>query len=165
MTLGKSGSLVLRLAGALALALCLFPCTASSADSPGRAAVKSTAVPGKGRLYVFREIEGFGADIDDYVTVNRVPVQRVRPGTGFYCDVSPGVYHIGVSHHKTQVLEVPVAAGQCQYIRVSLHYLGGESPRGGSIPPNQLFEELLLDPSFGSERLETYDLNHATCQP
>ena len=92
---------------------------------------------GIGRLYVFREIGSFGADIDDDVTINGVPVQRIRPGTGFYCDVRPGSYVMRVLRHKADSLNLSVASGQSQYICVMLHELGGVSPRGGApIPIN-----------------------------
>ena len=90
---------------------------------------------GMGRLYVFREIGSFGADIDDDVTINAVPVQRLRPGMGFYCDVRPGSYVVSVLRHKTNSLNVSMASGQSQYLCVMLHRLGGVSPRGGSLIP------------------------------
>jgi hypothetical protein len=78
-----------------------------------------SAMPsGMGRLYVFREIGSFGADIDDDVTINGIPVQRLRPGTGFYCDVRPGSYLVSVVRHKADSLSLSVASGQSQYIYV-----------------------------------------------
>src|SRR5260370_37466277 len=99
---------------------------------------------GKGRIYVFREVRSFGAHIDDYVTINGVPVQRVGPGTGFYCEVTPGDYVISVFRHKTYPLKVSVAAGQRQYICVMLHHLGGVAPRGGAPTFDQSFHVRLL---------------------
>jgi hypothetical protein len=103
--------------------LCWSPGAASAQQLPPDGAVareQNTIAGGMGRLYVFRQIRSFGAHIDDYVTINGVAVGRVSPGTGFYCDLSPGDYMIGVLSHKTYPLKVPVAAGQRQYICVML---------------------------------------------
>jgi len=124
-----------------------------------------SAMPsGMGRLYVFREIGSFGADIDDDVTINAVPVQRLRPGMGFYCDVRPGSYVVSVLRHKTNSLNVSMASGQSQYLCVMLHRLGGVSPRGGSLTSDQSFEVHKLEPGYGAQRIQEYRLIHATCR-
>ncbi len=119
---------------------------------------------GKGRIYVFREVRSFGAHIDDYVTINGVPVQRVGPGTGFYCEVTPGDYVISVFRHKTYPLKVSVAAGQRQYICVMLHHLGGVAPRGGALTSDQSFDVRLLEPGYGAQLVKKYRTNEAKCQ-
>jgi hypothetical protein len=116
-----------------------------------------------GRLYVFRPIRSFGAHIDDYITVNGIPVRRVTAGTGFYCDVSPGDYVIGVARHQTYPLKVSVAAGQPRYVCVMLHHLGGVAPRGGALTSDQSFEVRLLEPGYGSQRAHEYHLTQANC--
>ena len=119
-----------------------------------------SAMPsGMGRLYVFREIGSFGADIDDDVTINGIPVQRLRPGAGFYCDVRPGSYVVGVLRHKADSLNLSVASGQSQYICVMLHELGGVSPRGGALTSDQSFEVHKLEPGYGAQRIQEYRLN------
>jgi hypothetical protein len=124
-----------------------------------------SAMPsGMGRLYVFREIGSFGADIDDDVTINGIPVQRLRPGAGFYCDVRPGSYVVGVLRHKADSLNLSVASGQSQYICVMLHELGGVSPRGGSLTSDQSFEVHKLEPGYGAQRIQEYRLTYATCR-
>ena len=124
-----------------------------------------SAMPsGMGRLYVFREIGSFGADIDDDVTINGIPVQRLHPGAGFYCDVRPGSYVLGVLRHKADSLNLSVASGQSQYICVMLHELGGVSPRGGSLTSDQSFEVHKLEPGYGAQRIQEYRLIHATCR-
>jgi hypothetical protein len=125
---------------------------------------QSTMPGGMGRLYVFREIGSFGAVIDDDVTINGVPVQRLRPGTGFYCDVRPGSYVVSVLRHKAAALNLSVASGQSQYICVMLHELGGVSPRGGALPSDQSFEVHKLEPGYGAQRIQEYRLTHATCR-
>jgi hypothetical protein len=119
---------------------------------------------GMGRLYVFREIGSFGADIDDDVTINGIPVQRLRPGTGFYCDVRPGSYLVSVVRHKADSLNLSIASGQSQYICVMLHELGGVSPRGGSLTSDQSFEVHKLEPGYCAQRIQEYRLTHATCR-
>lgn len=104
---------------------------------------------GMGRLYIFRPIRSFGAHIDDYITVNGAPVHRVTPGTGFYCDVSPGDYVIGVAHHKAYPLKVSVAAGQHRYVCVMLHHVGGVAPRGGRLLPISHSMFVCSNPSMG----------------
>jgi hypothetical protein len=144
-----------------------FPYAASAQELPSEKLVphaQSTMPSGMGRLYIFRGIRSFGAHIDDYVTINSVPVQRVSPGTGFYCDVSPADYVIGVSRHKTYPLKVSVAPGQRQYIYVALHHLGGVGPRGGALTSDQSFDVRLLEPGYGSQRVQEYRLIQANCQ-
>ena len=117
-----------------------------------------------GRLYVLRGVRSFGAYIDDYVTINGVPVQRVTPGSGFYCDISPGNYVIGLWRHKNEPLKVAVMPGQQQYVSVRLHPLGGVSSRGGAITSDQTFDIRLLDPGFGAKRVLKYHMTEANCQ-
>jgi hypothetical protein len=132
---------------------------------PASAQESQSAMPGgMGRLYVFREIGSFGADIDDDVTINGIPVQRLGPGTGFYCDVRPGSYVVGVLRHKADSLRLSVASGQSQYICVMLHELGGVSPRGGALTSDQSFEVHNLEPGYGAQRIQEYRLTHATCR-
>jgi len=113
---------------------------------------------------VFRGIGSFGADIDDDVTINGIRVQRLRPGTGFYCDVRPGSYAVSVLHHKADSLNLSVASGQSQYICVMLHEAGGVSPRGGGLPSDQSFDVHKLEPEYGAVRIREYRLVHATCR-
>jgi hypothetical protein len=120
---------------------------------------------GMGRLYVFREVRSFGAHIDDYVTIDGLPVHRVTPGTGFYCDVRPGNYVIGVARHKTYLLRLSVAAGQCEYICVMLHAQGGVAPRGGALTSDQSFDVRLLEPNYGMQRVGEYRMTEAKCEP
>jgi hypothetical protein len=120
---------------------------------------------GMSRLYVFRPIRSFGAHVDDDVTVNGVPVHRLTPGTGFYCDLPPGDYVIDVASHKTSPLKVSTAAGQPSYVSVMLHPQGGVSPRGGALPSDQSFDVRLLEPDFGAHRTHEYPLTRATCRP
>jgi hypothetical protein len=117
-----------------------------------------------GRLYVLRGVRSFGAHIDDYVTINGVPVQRVTPASGFYCDISPGNYVIGVWRHKNEPLKVAVMPGQQQYVSVRLHPLGGVAPRGGAITSDQTFDIRLLDPGFGAKRVLKYHMTEANSQ-
>jgi len=128
------------------------------------AACAQQVPPGVGRLYVFREVRSFGGHIDDYITINGVRVHRVTPGTGFYCDLKPGIYAIGVLQHKTNPMQVSVAIGQSQYVSVMLHKLGGVSQRGGGITPDQSFVVRLLEPDYGAQRMREYHMVSATCQ-
>ena len=153
---------------ALVLSICGAPYAASAQKLPSdkHVAQEPSEMPrGMGRLYVFRVVSSFGAHIDDYVTVNGVPVERVRPGNGIYCDVRPGDYVIGVLRHKTYPLKVSVAARQRQYICVMLHHLGGVSPRGGALTSDQSFDVRLLEPGYGAQRLRGYRITPANCQP
>jgi hypothetical protein len=152
---------------ALVLSLCGVRCAASAQNLPSdkRVAEGQSEMPGgMGRLYVFRVVSSFGAHIDDYVTINGVPVQRVGPGNGFYCNVSPGDYVIGVARHETYLLKVSVAAGQRQYICVMLHHLGVVAPRGGALTSDQSFDVRLLEPGYGAQRMQGYRLTGANCQ-
>jgi hypothetical protein len=119
---------------------------------------------GMGRLYVFRMVRSFGAHIDDYVTIDGVPIRRVSPGSGFYCDINPGNHAIGVWRHKNRPLKLSVAPGQRQYVCVILHHLGGVAPRGGALTFDQAFDIRLLDPGFGAERVQQYRMTEANCQ-
>jgi hypothetical protein len=117
-----------------------------------------------GRLYVFRPIRSFGAHLDDYVTVDGIPVHRIAPGTGFYCDLSPGEYVISVAGHKTSPLEVTLTAGQASYVCVMLHHQGGVSPRGGALTSDQSFDVRKLEPEYGAQRAHEYSLTRETCR-
>jgi hypothetical protein len=163
---GNKSRPALRKALATAVALWLYAAIASaqnlSSSNPGG---HSTAPAATGRLYIFRPIRSFGADIDDYVTVNGLKVQRIDAGTGFYCDVTPGVYLLGVFRHEGPILKVSVAPGQRIYILVDLHHLGGVAPRAGTLTPDQSFDDWVLEPSFGAQRVREYHLTRAQCQP
>ncbi|MBV8774769.1 MAG: hypothetical protein JO166_20910 [Deltaproteobacteria bacterium] len=143
-----------------------WPALAQQSLSHNAAAHEGGALPaGMARLYVFREVRSFGAHIDDYVTIDGLPVHRVTPGTGFYCDLRPGNYVIGVARHKTYPLRLSVAAGQREYICVMLHTQGGVAPRGGALTADQPFDVRLLDPNYGKERVEEYRMTEAKCEP
>jgi hypothetical protein len=117
-----------------------------------------------GRLYVFRPVRSFGAHIDDYIMVNGLPVQRVKPGTGFYCDVSPGDYVIHVHGHQSDHLKVSVKPGQRLYICVMLHPRDGVTPRRGALTSDQSFDVRLLEPAYGEQRVKQYPLTHGSCR-
>jgi hypothetical protein len=120
---------------------------------------------GMGRLHVFRPIRSFGAHIDDYITINGVRVHQLTPGTGFYCDVPPADYVIGIARHKTIPRKVSVAVGQSRYICVMLHHLGGVAPRSGALTSDQSFDVQLLEPNYGAKRIQGYRMTQADCQP
>ena len=126
---------------------------------------KSVIAAGKGRLYVFRPIRSFGGHIDDYITINGVPVHQLTAATAFYCDVSPADYVIGVARHKTNLKKVSVAAGQSRYICVMLHHLGAVAPRSGALTSDQSFDVRLLELNYGAKRIQGYRLIQANCQP
>lgn len=154
-------------AAAIFVAVCASFYAASAHDGPSTKTTvqrQPAMSGGMGRLYVFRPIRSFGAHIDDYITVNGVPVRLVTPGTGFYCDVPAGDYVIGVVRHKTYPLKVSVTAGQTRYVCVMLHHLGGVAPRGGALNSDQSFDVRLLEPDYGAERVEQYPLTRAKCQ-
>jgi hypothetical protein len=152
-----------------AVGLSLLRCTAFSAWAQDSR--MSTQEPGKlttngtGRLYVFRMVKSFGAHLDGDVAVNGAPVQRVSPGSGFYCDVTPGSYTIDVLDHKTKPLKVLVKAGQHQYLCVMLHHVIAGSPRSGGLTSDQVFEIRLLDPEYGARRIVEYHLSQVKCVP
>ena len=125
---------------------------------------ESPVANGTGRLYIFRPIRSFGAHIDDYVTVDGIPVHRLAPGTGFYCDLAPGKYAISVAGHKTTPLEVSLAAGQASYVCVMLDPQGGVSPRGGALTSDQSFVLRKFEPEFGAQRAREYSLTRETCK-
>jgi hypothetical protein len=164
----KIGADYLVTIGAILLSLYWPPDAALAQQSaPNNASSRgpSATANGKGRLYVFRMIRPYGAHIDDDVTINGVPVHSLSPGTGFYCDLSPGDYVVGVFRHKARARTVPVAAGQRQYICVMLHHLGGVAPRGGALTSDQSFEVRLLRQDYGAERVQEYRITHADCTP
>ena len=118
-----------------------------------------------GRLYVFRGIRALGAHVADYVTLNGAPVQRVSPGGGFYCDLKPGTYAISMFRHKANAATVPIAAGQRQYVYVSVRELGATSPRGGATAADLSFDVRVLDPAYGEKRAGEYKLTRSSCEP
>jgi hypothetical protein len=91
-------------------------------------------------------------------------VHLITPGTGFYCDVSPGHYVMGVARHKTYPLKVSVAAGQPRYVCVMLHHLGGMAARGGALTSDQSFDVRLLEPDYGARRVHEYPLAQTNYQ-
>ena len=149
-----------RAAGTLLALLLLISHSAKIAS-----AQESPPPAGMGRLYVFRGLRTFGAHIEDYVTLDGTPVQRISPGGGFYCDVAPGTYSISVSPTKANIATVPVAAGQSQYVSVSLRESGGMSPRCGPSGMGQSFDVRLLEPAYGARRVSEYRLAKGTCSP
>ena len=126
--------------------------------------LESAIANGMGRLYIFRPIRSFGAHIDDYITVDGIPVHRLAPGTGFYCDLAPGQYVISVAGHKTSPLEVSLTAGQASYVCVMLHPQGGVSPRAGALTSDQSFVVRKFEPEFGAQRAHQYPLTRETCK-
>jgi hypothetical protein len=120
---------------------------------------------GMGRVYVFRGIRALGAHIADYVTLNGAPVQRVSPGGGFYCDLKPGNYTIGMYRHKSTPAVVPIAAGQQQYVYIAVREQGAASPRGGAAQIDLGFDVRLLDPAYGAKRASEYTLSRSSCEP
>jgi hypothetical protein len=125
---------------------------------------ESAITNGMGRLYIFRPISSFGAHIDDYITVDGVPVHRLAPGTGFYCDLAPGQYVISVAGHKTSPLEVSLAVGQASYVCVMLDHQGGVSPRGGALTSDQSFVVRKFESEFGAQRAREYPLSRESCK-
>jgi len=141
--------------------------SAVAQESPSKklgAPQESPIANGTGRLYIFRPIRSFGAHIDDYITVDGIPVHRLAPGTGFYCDLAPGEYVISVARHKTSPLRVSLAAGQASYVCVMLHPQGGVSPRGGALTSDQSFVVRKFEPEFGAQRAHQYPLTRETCK-
>jgi hypothetical protein len=142
------------------------PALAQQSVSHNSVTYERGALPiGMGRIYIFRVVRSFGAHIDDYVTINGLPVHRIAPGAGFYCDVRPGNYVIGVARHKTHMLRLSVAPGQDQYIDVILHTQGGVAPRAGALTADQSFDIRLVEPRYGMQRVREYYLTEAKCQP
>ena len=125
---------------------------------------ESALANGMARLYVFRPIRSFGAHIDDYITVDGIPVHRLAPGTGFYCDLAPGQYVISVAGHKTSPLEVSLKVGQASYVCVMLHPQGGVSPRAGALTSDQSFVVRKFEPEFGAQRAHEYPLTRESCK-
>jgi len=153
---------------AMLLMVCESQCPALAQESLSHnsATEEESALPTEmGRLYVFREVRSFGAHIDDYVTIDGLAVHRITPGTGFYCDVRPGDYVIGVARHKTNLLRLSVAAGQRQYVSVRPHPQAGVAPRGGALTSDQPFDVRLLEPAYGMQRVREYRLTEAKCRP
>lgn len=150
---------------AMFLTMCAAADAASAQElAPSKPVIQEQNAASGGRLYFFRPIRSYGAHIDDYITVNGISVNRLTPGAGFYCDVPPGDYEIGVARHKTNPMKVSVAAGESHYICVMLRHLGGVAPRGGALTSDQSFELRLLQPGYGAERIREYHLSQANCQ-
>ena len=159
------------LVNALTIAMLLIaygsqcPALAQESVSHNSATHEGGVLPaGMGRLYVFREVLSFGAHIDDDVTIDGLPVHRITPGSGFYCDVRPGNYVIGVARHKTHLLRLSVAAGQREYVCVMPHTQAGVAPRGGAPTSDQSFDVRLLEPAYGAQRALEYRLVQTTCR-
>src|SRR5260221_2952024 len=72
---------------------------------------EATAAPAKGRIYIFRMVRSYGAHIDDSVTINGASIQKITPGNGIYCDVTPGDYIVGLAQRKAQPIKASVCAG------------------------------------------------------
>jgi hypothetical protein len=135
----------------------------SPVKKPG--APQESPIPtGMGRLYIFRPVASFGAHIEDYITVDGIPVRRVAPGSGFYCDLSPGEYVISVASQQTSPLKVSLAAGQASYVCVMLHHRGGVSPRGGALTSDQTFVVRKFEPEHGARRAHEYPLTRENCK-
>jgi len=148
--------------------LLLLACTTTRAqEAPREEHVPTPAAPaaGMGRLYVFRGIRPFGAHIADFVTLNGTPVQRVSPGDGFYCDLKPGSYTIGMYRHKAASATLSIAAGRQQYVYVSVREQGGGSARGGAAAIDLAFNVRMLDPAYGAGRASEYRLFKSSCEP
>lgn len=136
-------------------------------ESPSKRPVAQEEGPiadGMGRLYIFRPIRSFGAHIEAYITVNGIPVHRVAPGSGFYCDLPPRDYVISVAGHKTSQLEMSVAPGHASYVCVMLQHQGGVSPRGGALTSDQSFVVRQFEPENGAQRAHEYPLTRQNCK-
>ena len=118
----------------------------------------------KGRIYVFRMVRSSGAHLNDVLTIDGVEVQRISPGNGIFCDVTPGEHLLGLAQDKVRPLKVLVEAGQPQYVCVMLQHQKGSSLRSGAISSDQSFKIQLLDPAYGSERLKEYHVTRANCE-
>jgi hypothetical protein len=163
---------VFALANVLACLVLPARCAAADASSArelpsGKAAAQDqAAIPdGMARLYVFRPIRSYGGHIEDYITLNGVRVHRLAAGSGFYCDVHPGDYVIGVASHQSYPAKVSVAAGQSRYVCVMLHRSGAVAPRAGALTSDQAFDVHVLESGYGAERAHEYRLTRANCQP
>jgi hypothetical protein len=169
----KSNSASIVISSLLTIALALLSFDASRHPLSAQEVAKdksvspgpSTIPNGMGRLYIFREVRSFGAHIDDDVTIDGVPVARLGPGMGFFCDVRPGSYEVSVLRHKSESLKLSVESGQSQYVCVMLHKLGGGAPRSGAITSDQSFEVHQLEPDYGAKRIREYRLVPVTCRP
>jgi hypothetical protein len=161
-------SLVIVLAGLSLFARCTSADNAAErelASAKANIEREGTFSPGMGRLYVFRPIRSFGAHISDYITFNGVQVHQLTPGTGFYCDVRPAAYVIGIARHKSNLRKVSVEACQSRYICVMLRHQGGVAPRSGALTSDQSFDVRLLKPDYGAKRIKEYRITQANCQP
>ncbi len=118
-----------------------------------------------GRLFVFREVPAYGPDTEDYVTVNGARVGRAIAGSGFYCDLSPGEYLVGIAGHRSAPLvKVSIGLAKSQYLGVVLRHTGGVALRSGSVNSDQRLEVRLLRPFYGAQRVREYSLFEVTCQ-
>ncbi len=156
------------LGGAMLPARCAAADVSSTLESRsgGTAAQDEGAIPaGMARLYVFRPVRSYGAHVDDYITINGVPVHRLAAGGGFYCDIHPGQYVIGVARHQSYPAKVSLDCGQARYVCVMLHRFGGVAPRAGALTSDQSFDVRLLEPGYGAERAHQYRLTRANCHP
>jgi hypothetical protein len=61
-------------------------------------------------------------------------------------------------------LKVSIAAGQKQYVAVTLRHSGGVSPRCGGLTSDQTFDLRLVQPEYGVRRAHEYRLFQADCQ-
>jgi hypothetical protein len=157
----------LALVAAAVLLMCGVPHAVLAFETPSSKPAlhgQDASAGGMSRLYVFRPVRSFGAHIDDYIAINGLPVQRIRPGRGFYCDVSPGSYVIYVLGHKSDHLKVSARPGQRLYICVMLHPLGEATPRAGALTSDQSFDVRLLEPAYGEQRVKEYQLTKESCQ-
>lgn len=87
----------------------------------------------KGRIYIFRMVRSAGVPLDDVLTIDGVPVQRISPGNGIFCDVTPGEHLLGLVHDKAHPLKVLVKAGEPKYVCVMLQHQKGSSLRSGAL--------------------------------
>ena len=116
------------------LAVTLLPASAASAQE---AAPGATANPNMGTIVFFREKKFAGAAVGYKVRENDVELGRLRNGTYFAIQATPGQHQYTVHSEAKDILTLEVDAGETYYVQggVTIGVLAGRpnlSPSDGA---------------------------------
>jgi Protein of unknown function (DUF2846) len=122
MHAGKRTGASLTLWALLALLVLLQGCAATGPKGTEMAGRLGDLPEGYGRIVFFRSASLAGAAVQPEIRLDGQVVGRSIPGGFFYVDAKPGKHTASSSTEATSTVEIPVLAGQTQYVRSAISF-------------------------------------------
>jgi len=121
--------------------------------APSEPVVISPPPADKARLYVYRDATVYGSQVWTEVSLDRVPLGSLAPGTVFYRDVAPGTYEVEVRSdylYPGQFKTLALAPGSISFAKIEEQPSWGKSAFGFK---GTTFVVVIVAPAIG--RAET----------